>query len=364
MRNLDKLFEYLDIKQRWKTFAICFVATFLMSALPHLGLKLDQKVFTNQMNLLNPNPAKQDIFDQIKVKLQNSPNNFKLNKTSSIITPANADTANDFDKAEAYGVIDIETGDVLAEKSFDKRLPIASITKLMTAVTALDLVSDDKEFKISQKASEMIPTKMGLIPNQSWSVEELLNALILTSANDAAEAIKEGVNESYGAEIFIKAMNEKAKFIGLKNSSFENPQGLDSSTNYSTVEDLAILANYSLSHYPLIREIASKDYQFYPQTQNHKQADLYNWNGLLGVYPGIEGIKIGNTGNAGYTTMVLSKRQGKKVLVVLLGAPGVLERDLWASKLLDLGFEKLGVEKANITETDLKAKYASWKYWN
>ena len=102
-----------------------------------------------------------------------------------------------------------------------------------------------------------------------------------------------------------------------------------------------------------------------PKDQNHKQFDLYNWNGLLGVYPGIFGVKIGYTENAQKTTIVASQRDGKKVLVVLLGAPGVLQRDLWASQLLDQGFEKLAnLSSINITEEELREKYSTWKYWN
>src|SRR5690606_3687251 len=96
----------------------------------------------------------------------------------------------------------------------------------------------------------------------------------------------------------------------------------------------------------------------------HKQFDLYNWNGLLGVYPGASGVKIGNTGDAQKTTIVTAERNGKKLLVVVLGAPGVLERDMWAAELLDLGFEKqYGMAPINVTEEQLRAKYKTWKYW-
>ena len=82
------------------------------------------------------------------------------------------------------------------------------------------------------------------------------------------------------------------------------------------------------------------------------------------MYPGVEGVKIGNTDQAGYTDIVLSDRGGKKVLVVMLGAPGVLQRDEWSSELLDAGFNKLGESSVNVTKEQLMAKYATWKYWN
>ncbi|MCR4305927.1 MAG: hypothetical protein NUV73_02485, partial [Candidatus Daviesbacteria bacterium] len=215
-----------------------------------------------------------------------------------------------------------------------------------------------------EKAASIPPTKMGLIAGHIWGRDELLNALMLTSANDVAELLKEGVDKKYGPGVFLKAMNEKAEFLKLKNTHFDNPQGFDGRSHYSSVEDLLVLANYGLTNYPILKEMVAKDYQFYEATSTHKQADLYNWNGLLGVYPGISGIKIGNTERGGFCTIVISEREGKKLVVAVLGAPGVLQRDLWAAGLLDSGFSKLaGLKPIEITEDQLKQKYASWKYF-
>lgn len=108
-------------------------------------------------------------------------------------------------------------------------------------------------------------------------------------------------------------------------------------------------------------DIVAQPYEYLPSDENHKLHDLHNFNGLLCVYPGAKGVKIGNTRAAGATTVVLAEREVKKVLVVLLGAPGKLERDLWAANLLDLGFEKLGIPPVNITKNQLQDKYSSWK---
>ncbi len=246
-----------------------------------------------------------------------------------------------------------------------KKEPIASLTKIMSAVVALDLVSPDKEFTVSPKASTIEPTRIGVIPGQKFKMSELLEAGLMTSANDAIEVVREGVDDVYKEPVFVKAMNQKATYVGLKNSHFANPQGFDSVQNYSSAEDLAILARYALTEYPLISQIVKNDYAYMPETATHKQYDLYNWNGLIDVYPNISGVKIGNTDDAGMTTVVVSERQGKKILVVLLGAPGVLERDLWAADLLDLGFEKtLGLSAIAVTPDQLHAKYSSWHYWN
>jgi len=160
-------------------------------------------------------------------------------------------------------------------------------------------------------------------------------------------------------------MNEKATFLNLHDTHFTNPQGFDDNDNYSSAEDLARLTNYALTNYPLFSTIVKKDYAFLPADFHHKQFDLYNWNGLLDVYPNSEGVKIGNTPDAGYTTVVVANRDGKHILAVVLGAPDVLHRDLWAAELLDHGYtETLSLAPINVTEEQLKEKYATWHYWN
>lgn len=338
-----------------KYFVITFVMVFVMVVLQHL------KIFSNS-SLISPHvTAKSDVMGDIRSKLEIKNWNFSIKQDLALVKAASA--AEDFDMSSGYMVLDFNSGEVLKEKNSDQKLPIASITKVMTAVVALDLADSSEVFTISQAAVDQIPTKLGMVAGQRMSLEELLNGVLLVSANDAAEAVKDGVDLKYGEKVFIDAMNEKAQALGLKNSHFQNPQGFDHPNHYSSAQDLAKLIKYALTNYPLIAEIVKKDYQFYPADKNHKQIDMYNWNGLLGVYPNVSGVKIGNTSDAGYTTTVISEREGKKVLVTLLGTPGVLERDMWAAQLLDEGFEQLGVERVNITEEELKNKYASWKYW-
>lgn len=295
--------------------------------------------------------------------LWGKPNNFKIVKSNDFIPKASA--ANEFENASSYLAVDEESGRVLAQKDSKEQLPIASLTKIMTAVVVLDLAKEDDVFVVSEKAASTPPTKIGVVAGEKMTVKELLNAMLITSANDAAEVLREGVNEKYGASIFEKAMNEKARFLGLKQSNFDNPQGFDSQNNHSSSEDLAVLAHYALVNYPLISEIVKKDYEYLPANNMHKQFDLYNWNGLLGVYPGVKGVKIGNTDLAETTTVVSSERGNRKVMVIVLGAPTVIKRDLWAANLLDVGFKALNNSSfINVTEEDLLRKYSTWKYWN
>lgn len=333
---------------------ISFGLVFLMVALP----KFNSESYSS---MISPLPTRVDVFEQITPKLERFKNDLTPKKQSSLIPLTHA--SGEYAQAAAYAVVDLDTAEVLVEKNFSKRLPIASITKVMTAVVALDLATSlDQEFVVSEKASHMVPTKVMLKPGEKVSLELLLKSALLSSANDSAEVIKEGIDRMYKEPVFIKAMNEKAKFLGMKNSHFTNPQGLDDPDHYSSVEDLTVLAGYALKNYPIISEIVAKDYEDMNR-DGEIRFYLNNWNGLLGVYPGVKGIKIGNTGKAGYTTTVVSERAGKRLFAAILGTPGVLERDLWTSQLLDLGFSQVaGLEPINLSQAQLKAKYASWKY--
>lgn len=349
---------------KFKVFWISFALVFLMVVLSRLNFR---PIFLDSP-LPGAMPAQSGVWESILPKLTGSPQSFQLqtigqprSNRGQLVKKALA--SSDYESAAAYLVADFDSGQILAEKNSSQRLAVASLTKIMTAVVAQDLTDPGELFAVSHKAAQIEPTKVGVVPGQRWTVEELLAALMLTSANDAAEVITEGIDQKYQAEVFIRAMNEKAKFLGLGDTSFDNPQGFDGPNNFSSARDLAKLTHYALVNYPQLAGIVKKDYQFLPADHNHKQADLYNWNGLLGVYPGVLGVKIGNTGAAGRTTVVLAEREGRKVLVVLLGAPGTLERDLWAAGLLDEGFEALGLPRVGITKGQLDAKYATWKYW-
>ena len=341
-------------KINYRPFIAGMVAVFVFKLFTLMGF---QPAF-----FASPIPNTIKVFDQIQPKLEQKIQSFKLSRNSVFIPEVNA--GEDSITAAAYIVYDLETGEVLAEQNSETQLPIASITKVMTAVVALDLASPDESFIVSKEASRVIPTKIGVVPGEKMTLEELLQATLITSANDAAQVIQEGIDTKYGEAVFIQAMNEKAKLLGMENTRFANPQGFDDGNNFSTASDLALLTHYALNTYPLIETIVGKEYIFLAENKDHKQFDLYNWNGLIGVYPNAYGVKIGNTDEAGITTVVAAEREGKKIGVVLLGAPGILERDMWSAKLLDNAFEQhAGLEPVSITEEQLREKYSGWKYW-
>jgi serine-type D-Ala-D-Ala carboxypeptidase (penicillin-binding protein 5/6) len=352
---MNNLPDFIFNNKQRRIFFLTFLCMFVMVTLHNIGVRIGP--------IASPLPQKEDMLFNILPKLQKHNDTFSVKKQQQIIPQAHA--ATEVDDAAAYGVIDYQTGDVILEKNLDKKVSIASITKVMTVVVALDLADPQEKFEVTQNAASQIPTKIGVKVGEKFTLEELINAAMLTSANDAVEVIRDGIDAKYEKGIFIKAMNEKARIIGLKNTRFENPQGFDGQEHYSTVEDLALLTHYALTNYPLIAEVSAKDYEFLPKNEDHKQYDLYNWNGLIGVYPGATGVKIGNTGDAGKTTVVTANRAGKEMIAVVLGAPGIRERDMWAAQLLDEGFSTAyGLEKVEVTSEDLQAKYDSWQFWN
>ncbi len=341
----------MTIKRFISIASLCAIIVILVVSFPHSR---------SQQTLVSPAPKTEDTLAKIIPKLEKHQNLFQLKK--QFIPPVSAGA--EFDRASAYSVVDTDSGQVIASKNLSLRLPIASLTKIMTAVVALDLATPEEEFSVSEKAAAQIPTKVMLRPGEKFSLGRLLSYMLISSANDSAKVIQEGIDQKFGQEIFIKAMNRKAQVLGLKNTSFTNAAGLDSSSHFSSVEDLSLLSVYALKQYPAVASIVSKEFEDLTSGGQDRRFYLNNWNGLLGVYPGVSGVKTGNTGKAGNCTIVVSEREGRKLLVIVLGAPTVLERDLWTGELLDLGFKQLvGLAPVNVTESQLRQKYSSWKYF-
>lgn len=346
-------FSSFDLKGFW----IGFLAIFFMVSVQHIGIRLPKSFSLSQEKV---SYKSENLIETIKPKLLKNVNQFKLKQKEVVLPYQISDVS--YPETLSYLVVNYDTGEVLSGRKISKKVPIASLTKIMTAIVALDLASPTDVFEVSRNAADQIPTKIGVVPGQKMTLEELLNASLLTSANDATEVIKEELNKRYGENIFIKSMNEKAKILGLSNTHFANPQGFDSKENFSSAEDLAVLSHYALT-YPLFAKIVKKDYQFLEADSNHKQFNLYNWNGLLNVYPGIEGVKIGNSRDAGTTMVTLSQREDRRIMVVLLGTSDIFERDLLSARLLDLGFAKYGIKSFNLNSQKLLAKYLTWKQY-
>ena len=234
--------------------------------------------------------------------------------------------------AKAAFFIETNSGEVLYSKNVHEKLPIASLAKVMTAVIALESRSLDEQLVVSQRASEMEPDEMILLPGEKLTLKELLYGIFLVSANDAAEVLAETAT---GDRVeFIKLMNDKAAQLGMKNTKFINPTGLDEDgeNSYSTAYDMAILARYAVKHFPALVDISKTEHIYLERTLDHQDYEMYSGINLLTTYPGVVGFKTGYTPEAGLTLVTLARKDGHEILGILLGSENRREE---ARELLD-----------------------------
>ncbi len=238
--------------------------------------------------------------------------------------------------------IETNTGKVLFTKNIHERLSIASLVKIMTVIISLESKKFNDSISISPRAAQTEPDKMLLIAGERLTVEELLDGIFLVSANDAAEALSEEATGS--REEFITLMNQKARQLGMKETFFLNPTGLEEEgeQQYSSAYDVAIMARYAIKNWPQLVDISSTEHIFIDKTDYHQDYDLYSGINLLTTYPGVVGFKTGFTPEAGLTLVTLARREGREVLGVLLGST---DRRVDAKELLDYSFKKLGVNQ-------------------
>lgn len=233
-------------------------------------------------------------------------------------------------------VVDINSGKIVYEKNSTKRLKIASLTKIMTAVVALEHKKIDEEILVSEKAASIGENIMGISEGEDYTLEELLYGLILNSGNDAAYAIAEGV--AGDSDTFVKWMNMKAKELNLNDSLFTDPCGLNDET-YSTSEDLVKLSRYAMQNEDFRRIVGTTSMEF-PYSEKHKYIYLENQTNLITTYPGVAGIKTGYTEEAGYCLVTYAKNNDIGLIGVVLNS---VNRKFDMIFMLDHSFSTLGV---------------------
>ena len=231
---------------------------------------------------------------------------------------------------------DLTTNRVIFSKNQDERLPIASLTKVMTAIVALENKKPDDKYVV--KKSDLVgENSMGLTENEILTLEDLLYGLILMSGNDAAETIAD--NYSMGRSGFITAMNDKTKSLGLKNTNFTNPSGLEGDGDqYSTAEDLLVITKYAMN-FPLFAKVAETFEYSIPYSFEHKAFYLQNETNLLTSYPGVKGIKTGFTPEAELCLITYLEHENHRIIGVLLGSSNRREE---MKELLDYSIKVLG----------------------
>ena len=244
----------------------------------------------------------------------------------------------DFDVPCAAAVlIDEDSGTVLYEKNADERRPVASITKVMTLLLTFEALQAGKIalgdiVPVSEHAYHMGGSQIWLEPGEQLTLQEMLKAICISSANDAAVAVAEFVAGSESA--FVDAMNARAAALGMTATHFANACGLDEEGHLSSARDVAVMSREMLLHHPEVREYCT----VWMDTLRGGRTQLVNTNKLLKSYPGITGLKTGTTGKAGVCITASAERDGLRLIAVVLGASSGKERFEAAKTLLDYGF--------------------------
>jgi serine-type D-Ala-D-Ala carboxypeptidase (penicillin-binding protein 5/6) len=215
--------------------------------------------------------------------------------------------------AEASAVIDVQTGRIVFQEKGDKRMRIASLTKVMTAIVAIEHGKLSDMVKVTHRAYGKEGSSIYLHLGEEMSLQNMLYGMMLRSGNDAATAIAEHVGGS--VEGFVLLMNEKARLIGMKNTSFKNPHGLDEEGHYSSANDMALLTAYALKN-PVFQEIVKTKVKSAPNPNEKWDYKWYNKNKMLSMYEGADGVKTGYTKLA-HRTLISSATRGSQQFAVV-----------------------------------------------
>ncbi len=222
-------------------------------------------------------------------------------------------------EAKSVLSIDLETGKILYQQNAGDQLPMASLTKLMTALVILNEHDLNEIVTVDKRATEVEPAKIYLLAGEKITVRELIKSIFIKSANDSALAL--GYHDSKNLEDFIAKMNEQARKLGMEHTQFRNPTGFDDPDQYSTVDDLAILAR-AIYKKPIVRESATirkTSVNSIDGSQNH---EMESTNQLLDSYLKVFGLKTGTTDLAGQCLIsIVESPDGPKIMNIMLNSP-------------------------------------------
>ncbi len=241
--------------------------------------------------------------------------------------------------SESAILLEVSTGKVLYAKNEKAKLEPASMTKIMSMLLIMEAIDNgkisfDDEVVISDNAAGMGGSQIFLQAGEKYKVKELLKGIAIASGNDAVVAMAEKVAGS--VEAFVKAMNEKAKALGLINTHFENPHGLHSENHYTTASDMAIMAQELLKHAKILE--FTSIYEDYLTKNDGSSTWLVNTNRLVRFYEGVDGLKTGFTSEAGYCITTTAKRNGMRLLSVVMKAETSDLRSKDTVNMLNYGF--------------------------
>lgn len=261
-------------------------------------------------------------------------------------------------KCRAAVLMEQHSGTVLYEMNADERMPIASITKVMTLLLAFEAVHSGKltmqsNISASEHACCMGGSQIWLEPGEQFTLDEMIRAICVSSANDAAVAVAELVGGS--EPVFVEQMNARAAELGMTQTNFNNACGLDSQGHLSTARDVAVMSREILNTCPEVLNYTG----IWTDSLRGGETQLVNTNKLLKRYSGITGLKTGTTGGAGVCISATAERDGLSLIAVVLGASSSADRFNSAAALLDYGFanykaEPLPAMRERPLQTDVK----------
>ena len=269
-------------------------------------------------------------------------------------------------------LVEVNTGTVLFEKNMNDRVAVASLTKMMSQLLILESIEKgtlkwDEVIKVSSNASGYGGTQIYLQPGEEMTVRDLMKGISMASANDATVALAERIAGS--EDNFVKMMMDKVRELGLKNTNFVNPTGLDQDNHYSSAYDLSIIARELMKHEQIFE--FSSLYEDYLRVDTPNKFWLVNTNKLVRFYEGADGLKTGFTDAAKYCMAVTSKRNGMRILAIVLGEDVSKVRNQETTALLDYGFnlyevsvlrkkdevvDKVKVERSNSGKVEIVTK--------
>lgn len=258
-----------------------------------------------------------------------------------------ANTTNVFDlKAKASIMVDGMSGNVLMEKNSHEKLPIASVTKIMSMLLIMESIdsgkiSYDDKVQVSEHAYSMGGSQVYLKPGEEFTVLEMLKAVAIHSANDATVALAEKISGS--EEAFVSLMNQRAKELGMNDTNFLDCTGLTDDGHYSSAYDIAQMSRELIIKHPKILDITV----IWHDTFRGGVFSLDNTNKLIRSYDGANGLKTGFTSKAGYCLSASAKRNNLQLITVVLGEPDTDTRFNEAKKLLDFGFANYDISQVN-----------------
>lgn len=236
-------------------------------------------------------------------------------------------------------IMEYSTGKILYEKNSNQQLAPASMTKIMTLLLTMEAIdsgklSMDDMITISSNAANMGGSQMFLEPNSTVKVSELIKGVSIASANDAAVALSETLGGT--TENFVKMMNDRAKSLGLENTTFVNPHGLDTEGHLSSAHDMAIMARALISHQSILKFTST--YEDYFNKPDGTRTWLVNTNKLVRFYPGVDGLKTGYTDGAGYCLTATAMKNNIRFITVVMGEPSSDLRSQETTNLLNFAF--------------------------